>query len=75
MLGFAQEVPDFVHVLNDVTSRDGFLQFKGGPSPHKTALGLGVDAMVTALGQWFRLFMFHASSTEGKSEFSTAAIG
>ena len=75
LVGFAREVPDFVHVLNDVTPIDSFFQFGGGPGAHKTALGLGMNAMVTAVGQRFGLLVFHAGSTEGKREFSTVAIG
>ena len=75
LVGFAREVPDFVHVLNDVTSIDGFLQFGGWPGTYETALSVSVTAMVTAFGQRFRLFFFHAGSTEGKREFATAAVG
>ena len=32
LVGFVREVPDFVHVLNDVTSIDGFFQFGAGCS-------------------------------------------
>ena len=45
-----RKVPDFVPMLNDVTPIDSFLQFRVGPGAHETALGLGVDAMVTAFG-------------------------
>ena len=75
MVGFAREVPDFVHVLNDVAPIDSFFQFGDEPGAHQTALGLGMNATVTAFGQWFGLLVFHVSSTEGKREFSTVAIG
>ena len=75
LVEFPRKVPDFVHVLNDVTSIDSFLQFQSGPSPQETALGLGVGAMVTAFGQRFGLLAFHIGTTEGKREFSTTAIG
>ena len=70
-----REVPDFIHVLNDVNPIDSFLQFRVGPGTHETALNLNMDAMVTAFGQRFGLLVFHAGSTEGKHEFSTVAIG
>ena len=69
------EVPDFVHVLNEVTSIDSFLQFRVGRVPTRQPLSLSVDAMVTAFGQRFGLLFFHAGTTEGKHQFSTTAIG
>ena len=75
MFRFEQEVPDFVHVLNEVTSIDSFLQFRGGPGAHETALCLSVATMVTAFGLRFGLLVFHAGTKEGKREFSTTAIG
>ena len=63
------------YILNDIISIDGFLQFRGGPGAHQTALVLGVVAMVTAFGQRFGLFPFQAGSTEGKCEFASAAVG
>lgn len=62
-------------VLDDVTSVDAFLQFRGGPGTHETALGLGVNATQTAFGQSLRLFAFHAASTKGKREFAATTIG
>ena len=75
LVGFPWEVPDFVHVLDDVTSVDVFLQLRGGPGTHETALGLGVNATETAFGQSLRLFAFHAASTKGKREFAATTIG
>lgn len=75
LVGIPWEVPDFVHVLDDVTSVDAFLQFRGGPGTHETALGLGVNATQTAFGQSLRLFALHAASTKGKREFAATTIG
>ena len=36
--GIAFEMPDVVHVFDDVTSIDGFLQFGSGPCTYKTPL-------------------------------------
>ena len=69
-VGIAREMPDLVHVLDAVASIDGFLQFGGGPRVHQTALGVGVPATVTALGQQFGLFLFDAGSAEGEGEFA-----
>ena len=69
LVGFVREVPDFVHVLNEVTLIDGFLQFRGGPGTHETALGLGVNAVVTAFDQQFGLLMFHTDTTKGNVSF------
>lgn len=74
LVEFPWELPDFVHVLDDATSVDVFLQFRGGPGTHEKALGLGVNATETAFGQPFRLFVFHTGSTKGKREFAATAI-
>ena len=74
-VGSSREMPDLVHVLDDVPLIDGFLQFGGGPRVHQTALGVGVPATVTAFGQRFGLFLLDARSAEGESEFTPTAVG
>ena len=74
-IGFVGEMPDLVHVLDAVPPIDGFLQFGGGPRTHQTALGVGVAATVTALGQRFGLFLLDAGSAEGEGEFTPTAVG
>ena len=63
-----------VHVLDDLTSVDIFLQFGSWSGTQETALGLGVDAALTALGQRFKWLVFHAGSKKGKREFTATTI-
>ena len=74
-VGFAREVPDVVHVLDDVPSIDGFLQFGSRPGTHKTPRLVGVPATITACGQRFGLFLFDASSAKREGEFPSTAVG
>ena len=74
-VGSSREMPDLVHVLDDVPLIDGFLQFGRGPRVHQTPLSVGVSATVTAFGQRFGLFLLDARSTEGKGEFTPTAVG
>ena len=69
-VGIAHEMPDFVHVLDDVASIDGFLQFGRRPRVNQTPLGVGVPATVTALGQRFGLFLFDGRSAKGEGQFT-----
>ena len=73
-IGIAREMPDLVHVLDDVPLIDGFLQFGRGPRIHQAPLVVGVPATVTALGQWFGLFLLDARSAEGEGEFAPTAV-
>ena len=73
-VGIGGKMPYFVHVTNDVPLMDGFLEFGGGPGANETTFFFGVDAMMTAFGQGFRLFLFHTLSAQGKGEFSTTAM-
>ena len=75
MIGTAREVPHFVHVLDDVASVDGLLQFGRWPGTHETALRWGVSAITTSPCQRFGLFLFHAGSAEREGEFAPTAIG
>ena len=75
VIGIAREVPYFVHVLDDVALVDGFLQFRGWPGTHETALRWGVRTTATSFHQRFGLFLFHASSAEREGEFTPTAIG
>ena len=68
-VGIGGKVPYFVHVSNDVTSIDGFLEFGGGPGASKTTFFFGVDTMMTTFDQGFGLFLFHAFSTKREGEF------
>ena len=74
VIGIAREVPHFVHVLDDVTLVDGFLQFGSWPGAHETALRGGVRTTATSFRQRFGLFLFHASSAEREGEFTPTAI-
>ena len=73
-VGIGGKVPDFVHVLDGVPSIDGFLEFGGGPGANETTFFFGVDATMTAFGQGFGLFLFHALSTQGEGEFPATAM-
>ena len=74
-VGIGRKMPYFVHVLDDVTSIDGFLEFGGGPGTNETTFFFGVDTMITTFCQGFRLFLFHALSAQGKGEFPTTTMG
>ena len=75
MLGPAREMPDLVHVLDDVALIEGFLQFGGTPGAHKTPFRLGVTTDSTSLGQRLGLFVVDAGAAEGKGEFASTAVG
>ena len=75
VIGIAGEMPHFVHVLDDIPSVNGFLQFGDRPGTHETALRWGVRTMTTSFRQWFGLFLFHAGSAEREGEFAPTAIG
>ena len=75
VIGIAREMPNFLHVLNDVALVDGFLQFGGRPGAHETALRFSVRATTTLFCQRFGLFLFHAGSAEWEGEFTPTAIG
>ena len=65
-VGIGGKMPYFVHVTNDVTSIDGFLEFGGGPGANETTFFFGVNAMMTTFGQGFGLFFFYTGPTQGK---------
>ena len=74
-VGIGGKMPYFVHVSNDVTSIDGFLQFRGGPGANQTTFFFGVNAVMTTFGQGFGLFLFHTFSAQGKGEFPATTMG
>ena len=53
VIGISQEMPHFIHVLNDIALVDGFLQFRSWPGAQEAALRLGVRAMTTSFHQQF----------------------
>ena len=59
MIAIVWKVPNLVHVLNDVTSMDGFLQFRGGPGYRRDTVQRRCGRNDAAFGQWFGLFVFH----------------
>ena len=73
-VGIGGKVPYFVHVLDDVPSIDGFLEFGGGPGTNETTFFFGVDTTMTTFRQGFGLFLFHALSTQGKGEFPATTM-
>ena len=73
-VGIGGKVPYFVHVLDDVPLMNGFLEFWGGPGTNETTFFFGVDATMTAFGQGFGLFLFHAFSAQGKGEFPATTM-
>ena len=73
-VGIGRKMPYFVHVTDDITSIDGFLQFGGGPGTNETTFFFGVNAMMTAFGQGFRLFLFYTGPTQGKGEFPATTM-
>ena len=73
-VGIGGKVPYFVHVSDDVTLMDGFLEFGAGPGTNETTFFFGVDTTMTAFRQGFRLLLFHAFSTQGKGEFPATTM-
>ena len=73
-VGIGGKMPDFVDVLDGVPSIDGFLEFGGGPGTNETTFFFGVDTTMTAFGQGFGLFLFHALSTQGEGEFPATTM-
>ena len=69
VIGSVREMPHFVHVLDDIASVNSFLQFRGWPGSHETALRWGVRTTTTSLRQRFGLLLFHAGSAEREGEF------
>ena len=73
-VGIGGKMPDFVHVLDDVPSMDGFLEFGGGPGTNETTFFVGVDATMTTFGQGFRLFLFYTGPTQREGEFPATTM-
>ena len=65
-VGIGGKMPYFVHVSDDVTLMDGFLEFGAGPGTNETTFFFGVDATMATFGQEFGLFLFHTLSAQGK---------